>query len=77
VGIFKRGKTKQPAVKEGDVVKRGQPIGYVEQLGTYVVVEVSSAGTVPGGVGATAVRGSRILVPASGCGLDGEGTQLQ
>ena len=27
---------------QGDEVKKGQPLGFIEQLGTYVPVEVAS-----------------------------------
>mmetsp|Transcript_12676 Transcript_12676/g.27445 ORF Transcript_12676/g.27445 Transcript_12676/m.27445 type:complete len:233 (-) Transcript_12676:398-1096(-) len=51
VGIFRRGKYvggkrvgKGNAVNEGDQVKKGQTLAYVEQLGTYVPVEAPQAG---------------------------------
>ncbi|KAL6762220.1 hypothetical protein V8C86DRAFT_2522752 [Haematococcus lacustris] len=51
VGIFRRGKYaagkrigKGNAVNEGEQVKRGQVLGYVEQLGTFVPVESPQAG---------------------------------
>ena len=47
VGIFRRGKYaggkrvgKGDAVNEGDGVKKGQVLGYVEQLGTHFAIEV-------------------------------------
>ena len=52
VGIFRRGKYaggkrvgKGDAVNEGDQIKKGQVLGYVEQLGTHFAVEVRSDDT--------------------------------
>jgi hypothetical protein len=48
VGVFRRGKYaggkkvgKGNVANVGDTVKRGQTLGYVEQLGTFVEVKVS------------------------------------
>jgi biotin carboxyl carrier protein len=53
VGIFRRGKFvggkrvgKEPVVKEGDQVKKGQALGFVEQLGSHFPVEAPQAGEV-------------------------------
>eukprot|EP00877_Chromochloris_zofingiensis_P002294 jgi/Chrzof1/12065/Cz06g20040.t1 len=53
VGIFRRGKYaagkrvgKGNQINEGDNVKRGQPVGFVEQLGTFVPVEAPQAGEI-------------------------------
>eukprot|EP00798_Chlamydomonas_sp_ICE-L_P013340 gene13340-19181_t len=53
VGIFRRGRYagnkrvgKGNCVNEGDTVKKGQPIGYVEQLGTFVPVEATQGGEI-------------------------------
>eukprot|EP00197_Chlamydomonas_leiostraca_P002814 CAMPEP_0202857240 /NCGR_PEP_ID=MMETSP1391-20130828/261_1 /ASSEMBLY_ACC=CAM_ASM_000867 /TAXON_ID=1034604 /ORGANISM="Chlamydomonas leiostraca, Strain SAG 11-49" /LENGTH=234 /DNA_ID=CAMNT_0049536021 /DNA_START=30 /DNA_END=734 /DNA_ORIENTATION=- len=53
VGIFRRGKYaggkrvgKANAANVGDQVKRGQVLGYVEQLGTFVPVESPQAGEI-------------------------------
>lgn len=53
VGIFRRGKFaggkrvgKDNAVKEGDQVKKGQALGFVEQLGSHFPVEAPQAGEV-------------------------------
>jgi biotin carboxyl carrier protein len=47
VGVFRRGKYaggkkvgKGNVANEGDSVKKGQTLGYVEQLGTFVDVKV-------------------------------------
>lgn len=51
VGIFRRGRYaggkkvgKGNCVNQGDQVKKGQTLGFVEQLGTHVVVEAPQAG---------------------------------
>lgn len=51
VGVLRRGKYfkgkrvgKGNAVNEGDKVKKGQVVAYVEQLGTYVPIEAPQAG---------------------------------
>eukprot|EP00798_Chlamydomonas_sp_ICE-L_P001597 gene1597-32986_t len=51
VGIFRRGRYagnkrvgSGNCVNESDKVKKGQPVGYVEQLGTFVPVEAPQAG---------------------------------
>lgn len=53
VGVFRRGKYaggkkigKGNAVDTGAKVKKGQALGYVEQLGTFVAVEAPQAGEV-------------------------------
>lgn len=53
VGIFRRGRYaagkrvgKGNTVNEGEQVKKGQTLGYVEQLGTFVPVESPQAGEV-------------------------------
>lgn len=53
VGIFRRDRyvkgkkvSKGPVVSVGDEVKKGQHMGYVEQLGTHVPVEAPQAGEV-------------------------------
>mmetsp|Transcript_24519 Transcript_24519/g.66887 ORF Transcript_24519/g.66887 Transcript_24519/m.66887 type:complete len:184 (-) Transcript_24519:546-1097(-) len=53
VGIFTRGKYvggkrvgKGNVANKGDQLKKGQTLGYVEQLGTYVPVEAPQAGEV-------------------------------
>ena len=53
VGIFRRGKFaggkrvgKEPAIKEGDQVKKGQALGFIEQLGSHFPVEAPQAGEV-------------------------------
>jgi biotin carboxyl carrier protein len=50
VGVFRRGKYaggkkvgKGNVANVGDTVKKGQTLGYVEQLGTFVDVKVSGA----------------------------------
>ncbi|GBF93281.1 hypothetical protein Rsub_06013 [Raphidocelis subcapitata] len=55
VGIFRRGKYaagkrigKGDLVKDGDTVRSGQAIGFVEQLGTFVEVKVPQGGEVAG-----------------------------
>ncbi|KAK7300473.1 hypothetical protein RJT34_11317 [Clitoria ternatea] len=51
VGIFRRGrtvkgKTQPPICKEGDVLKEGQVIGYLDQFGTSLPVKSDVAGEV-------------------------------
>lgn len=53
VGVFRRGKYaagkrvgKGNMVNEGDQIKKGQPLGYVEQLGTHFPIESPQAGEV-------------------------------
>ncbi|KAL3521267.1 hypothetical protein ACH5RR_019416 [Cinchona calisaya] len=51
VGSFRRGRTlkgkKQPPIlKEGDVIKEGQTIGYLDQFGTELPVKSDAAGEV-------------------------------
>lgn len=47
VGVMRRGRGKgPPAVEEGDDVKKGQVVGYVEQLGTLSPIEAEVAGEV-------------------------------
>lgn len=53
VGIFRRGRYaggkrvgKGNIVNKGDSVKRGQALGFVEQLGTYVACEAPQAGEI-------------------------------
>jgi biotin carboxyl carrier protein len=53
VGILRRGRYvkgkkigKGPLVSEGDQVKKGQTLGFVEQLGTFVPVEAPQAGEI-------------------------------
>ncbi|XP_061375030.1 uncharacterized protein LOC133317211 isoform X2 [Gastrolobium bilobum] len=51
VGLFRRGRTvkgkKQPPIcKEGDVIKEGQVIGYLDQFGTGLPVKTDVAGEV-------------------------------
>ncbi|KAI8462613.1 MAG: hypothetical protein J3K34DRAFT_389468 [Monoraphidium minutum] len=53
VGIFRRGKYaagkrvgKDTLVKDGDVLKKGQTVAYVEQLGTFAEVKAPQAGEV-------------------------------
>ncbi|KAG8380719.1 hypothetical protein BUALT_Bualt06G0045200 [Buddleja alternifolia] len=51
VGSFRRsrtlkGKKQQPACKEGDVIKEGQVIGFLDQFGTELPVKSDVAGEV-------------------------------
>jgi len=53
VGILRRGRYlkgkqigKAPAIEEGDKVKKGQVVAYIEQLGTHFPVECPQAGEV-------------------------------
>ncbi|CAI9091795.1 OLC1v1026911C1 [Oldenlandia corymbosa var. corymbosa] len=51
VGSFRRGRTfkgkkQPPIVKEGDVIKEGQTIGYLDQFGTELPVKSDAAGEV-------------------------------
>lgn len=53
VGVFRRGKYaggkrvgKGNQVNVGDQVKKGQPLAYVEQLGTFVPIEAPQAGEI-------------------------------
>eukprot|EP00891_Asterochloris_glomerata_P008048 jgi/Astpho2/8048/Aster-02998 len=53
VGIMRRGRYrkgnkigKAPSATEGDKVKSGQVLGYVEQLGTFVPIEAPQAGEI-------------------------------
>lgn len=55
VGVFRRGKYaggkkvgKGNVANVGDQVKKGQTLGYVEQLGTFVEVKVGALGRVNG-----------------------------
>lgn len=53
VGVFRRYKmqkgkriSKSPVAEEGQQVKKGAVVGYIEQLGTYVPVEMPQAGEI-------------------------------
>lgn len=53
VGVLRRGKYvkgkrigKGDLVQEGDSIKKGQHVGYVEQLGTFVPIESKQAGEI-------------------------------
>jgi len=53
VGIFRRGRytkgkkiSSKPVVTEGNIVKKGQTIGFIEQMGTYTPVLACQAGEI-------------------------------
>lgn len=55
VGVMRRGRYikgkkvgKAPAVEVGDTVKKGQALGFIEQLGTFWPIEAPQAGEIEG-----------------------------